>query len=380
MNNFGLDHQSTFTSIVLYEGSSLQVTRMVGDGRQLVIPNVVADGELWGTQAASTFGCRPLEGIEREDSADHGIFWRGIASRLFSYIGRMDAVRENGYGVTAAISRDLDADAVASHARDAGLRDFDVIMPTDALCCRWLAGAPDWLEPQSTIVAVACGDRSIEIEAFVVERTSSRPLVVDRSGGATIEQTGHAFWSKRLVAELRERLIEPPPTALERNPDVCTAIGRAAERLTRERSSFDWNGGLGSRLFAPVRIEISACRRWPETVLLDAAMRPGIDDELRKLSAENADLILVGGIGALWPFAFDSARAIGNVWISSDPTADLAVGAATWAEAAQPIPGARPQRLIIQKSPDVPEEPPADDEPAPQPPWLQGRDAVPIEE
>lgn len=381
MNNFGLDHQSTFTSIALYEESSSQATRMVGDGRQLMIPNVVADGDLWGTQAAMTSGCRPLGGIESAVS-DDAIFWRGIASRLFSYLGRMEAVRQNGYGVTAAISGELDADAVASRARHAGLRDFDLITATEALCCREFGSATDLPEPRRTIVAVACGDRSVEIEAFVIERTSSRqPLIVARSGGTTIEQTGHALWSKRLIAELREHLIEPLPTALEWNPDVSLAILRAAERLTRERGSFDWTGGLGRSLFAPVRIALWDCRRWPEAILLEAAMSPAVDDELRKLAAGDADLILVGGIGALWPFAGDAARAIGNIRISSDPASDLAIGASAWKESVQTVTATRPQRRIIQKPPPSEEEgSPEDGEPAVQPPWLKSQDVLPIEE
>ena len=364
MNNFGIDHQSTFTAIALREESASAVARTVGDGRQLLIPNVVADGGAWGSDAATRVGCRGLDASD----ADRDRFWRGVTARLSSYIGRLAPNRENGYRVIASIASDLNTEAVALRARSAGLVDLELIAPNVALRTRWLTAASAASDERRIVVAVACGDRCVDVEAFVVDGRH----VADRSGGATLTRTGHAYWSERLVAQLRDRLIETPTTPLEWNPAVQLSIRRAAQRLVRERGSFDWDGGLARATFAPVHVSLDGCRRWPETMYLAVGLAPAIEDELEKLSAAKADLILVGGIGAVWPFAADAANSIAPTWSSADPESDFAIGAAFWPEPARSAAFATSSvRLPIECAPA--EETRRDS--SPRPPWLHNAES-----
>jgi hypothetical protein len=56
-----------------------------------------------------------------------------------------------------------------------------------------------------------------------------------------------------------------------------------------------------------------------------------VRDALREFAGPRGpDYIVVGGVGATWPFATDAAAASGRLWTSGDPPADVSRGAAWW--------------------------------------------------
>lgn len=386
MNAFGIDHQPTYTAISLREEEAEAVTRRIGDGRQLLIPNLVAVPDLWGTAAHAGINPQPLYAQGSAEAAAQGHFWGGLTAHLTAYLGRLAPVQENGYRVVLSIGDGLDAGAVASAARRAGLHDLDVITPVEALRCRWLIAPGERPERPQTLVVISCGDLTTTIEACVIDLAPpGPPVILARSAGVQIEAAGYAIWGQRLIDRLQERAVEPLGSSLAWNPSVQLSIRRLVSRLSRERGMIEWDGGLPRRLFAPVRISFEECQGWPEVVAATLRLRVAVDDELRSLSASRADSLLVGGIGSIWPFIVDAARNLGNVWTSSDPGEDLASGAAVWHQVrarseVAATPGARsvwgPTQLVAAGEPvATANEPAADESDQPlRPPWIERRE------
>ncbi len=392
MNAFGIDHQSTYTAISLREEAAEAVTRRIGDGRQLLIPNLVAEPGLWGAAAVAGVNPRPLYAQGSADAAAQGHFWGGLTAHLTAYLGRLAPVQENGYRVVLSIGDGLDAGAVASAARRAGLHDLDVITPVEALRCRWLIAPGERPTRPQTVVAISCGDLTTTLEASVIDLASpGPPVILARSAGARIEAAGYAIWGQRLIDRLQESAIEPLGPDYVWNPAVRLSIRRLVSRFARERGTIEWDGGLPRRLFAPVRISFEDCQGWPEVVAATLRLRMAVDDELRSLSVSRADALLVGGIGSIWPFIADAARNLGDVWTSCDPSEDLASGAAAWHQvrARSEMPAtpratslsAPTKHLAAGEPVAIAEEPVADESDKPlRPPWIERRENLAFED
>src|SRR6185312_6791289 len=80
---------------------------------------------------------------------------------------------------------------------------------------------------------------------------------------------------------------------------------------------------------APLSLSYAQCAAWPECVSLGSALADSVRAALRTLGGGTADLLIVGGIGSLWPFVEKIAAALGPVWCSGAAGDDVAVGA-TW--------------------------------------------------
>jgi hypothetical protein len=65
-----------------------------------------------------------------------------------------------------------------------------------------------------------------------------------------------------------------------------------------------------------------------------SATASAVDRAVAGLRLGGPPLVLVGGLGAVWPFFADAVREVGPIWQSGAPEFDLASGAAAW-------PGAR---------------------------------------
>jgi len=338
MNTFGIDYQPTVTVIALREedGGGAHIAS-VGDGIRAVIPNAIARDGAWGSRAdrhAPVFAASSTGGAWVEEPGAR-LFWGGLYGRLRSYLGRLEPVRRNGYRVAIALqgaNYSTDAHAVAALARAAGFDDIVAIPATHALLCRWLASPVLERGKEHVVVAIVVGEVSTLVGGFQLE-WDSRGLPSVRAASTPLSlEAGQADWNRRLLDLVRKRLNEEPPAGFERS--LRDAAIRYAIRLSQssDNQQVEWREIFEERLFAPLSLSYAECGAWPESVSFSHQLPEAVRGALRTVGSESADLLVVGGLGSVWPFAEKVAQGLGPVWHSGVAGDDVAVGAAWWGE------------------------------------------------
>lgn len=344
MNTFGIDYQGTTTTIIIREGQgAIAKLRAIGDGTRQVIPTAVWEGGLWGSAAVMSGGDAayrvpsPLTGSGAVDGAASDAFWRGLVGRLRSFLGRMAPVAENGYCVVVSLADAPDPEALAHLDRAchrAGLVHPTFIRSADALLARWLAERAG-SEAEQVLLAVAVGDASLMLRAYRVAAEAGRPRVVVAGTPMVLPQVGHAFWSAELLRQVVERTIAPlssAPTLM-----VCDAALEFGARLGRVAPDvvLTFTGPFQRQMLASLRLSRRECAAWPQVAVMSLRFPKLIQQALAELDATAADQVLVGGIGAVWPFPYDALSEVvapQTIWQSGDPLGDVAYGAAWWSE------------------------------------------------
>jgi hypothetical protein len=339
MNAIGIDHGRTLTIISLREGAGgVGSMSPVGDGRRRLIPNAIAGDDRWGSTAfdaaAQDRRCGDEAGPWCDEAAAR--FWQHVCRRLGAYLGRTAPTPVNGYrtviSLTGADFRNV-AGTIESLVRNAGLAEAVCIPAADALLCRWLAaGGPVEEGAERTVVLVAAGDRSVEVAARRVRLYRGEWHITAAGESFSIEETGQAAWLRRLSDEVHARLKEPLPPGQELALRDAALEFVMKFRYAEPARAVEWEGVFRERLFAPLRLTSDECRGWPEVIRLEAELPATVRQALHQVGAAAPDLIVVGGVGAAWPFPTDVAGRIARVWRSEEPTEDLACGAAWWPE------------------------------------------------
>jgi hypothetical protein len=355
MNTFGIDYQPTVTMIALREdGRESLETASVGDGVRTMIPNVVAPGGLWGSGAEKRAGKVSAQAADSAWIEEPGarFFWEGMYARLSSYLGRLAPLRKNGYRLSIALqgaNYSTDAHAVAGLARAAGFDDFVLTPCTHALLCRWLASSALEVEPPRTIVTIAVGESSTMVSAFQIEwRFRIAPAIQAASVPICLEESGFATWNGRLLELLRERSSEPPPEGQERA--LRDAAFRFAVRLEQaaENQRVEWFEMFADRLFAPLSLSYSDCIAWPEAVAFARQLPEAVCNSLRNIGSAKGDVLVVGGVGSVWPFAERITAKLGRVWRSGAAGDDVAAGATLWGDLCE-----HPSGMLLDASPST---------------------------
>ncbi|GIH29433.1 hypothetical protein Aph01nite_77430 [Acrocarpospora phusangensis] len=294
----GVDPQRSRSSIVLRESSGLgtQIS-VVGDGRRRLIPNA------WGGGAT-------------EDPWDPE-FLRGIRGRLSQYLG-VDA----GYRITLAVPLEK---RVLEVCAAAGLTGVGCVDPADALLCRWLSEPVDGAWRGRVSVAVV-GETRTWLASYQVNADQSQ---VRRLPGARSVPYGSGAW----CAELRRMVLDRCGEGAVDPVAVLDGVYEFGAALDPVQPT-QWRGPLAERMFTPLRLSRAEMLAWPSVREVTGA--------LRELEGQ----VVVGGVGAIWPF-YDRA------WRSDAPEHDLAVGAAWWPELAPyfsglPVPAAEPATFTGQ--------------------------------
>lgn len=333
MNTFGIDHQPGVTFIALREGGQ-QAARvaLVGDGARSMIPNRVSPDGHWGSSAVGLPGACSPGGTRGAWIDDPGasLFWRGLYARLGAYLGRMAPVRANGYRLAIALQGDdysTDAHAVTALTRAAGFDDVVLLPSTYALLCRWLASASAREQRPRTLITLAVGEMTTLVGGFQLDWSLRGVPAVRAASLAKSVEAGYRTWNRRLLELLCERLKEAPPEDYQNR--LHDAALRYALRLSQARldESVQWRETLEEQLYAPLSLSCAQCAAWPECVALSRALPDAVHAALTTLGGSAADLLVVGGIGSVWPFVQNIAAALGPVWCSSAAGDDVAVGA-----------------------------------------------------
>lgn len=316
---FGIDAQYSDVCMMLRESAGgRERLAAVGDGRSALIPAAYRDG-LWGSAAALA--------VLREGPAEPGrlLCWRtdpwsapfltGLRDRLASYLGATG--RHGGEPVVCAgpgTPRD-----VAQLCAKAGLGRATVAAPTDVLLARWLHGTPQ--PADGRIVTVACGETWTAVGRYVLERQAGA-LRIETVAEPSVLPAGCAAWSATLAQQVLERCREG--TAAEELLALRDATLECAA-LLRVQSTVEWTGALAHRLSEPLLVSRVVMTGRPEVVRLIAAVQQTVQGLMWR-----PDLVVVGGVGAVWPFLGEAMAVFGPVWHSPYPERDLALGAALW--------------------------------------------------
>ncbi|MCW3096889.1 MAG: hypothetical protein JWL77_2507 [Chthonomonadaceae bacterium] len=371
MNIIGIDYQQTLSVIALREGRGVSApTTSIGDGRRVLVPHAVTAAGTWGSDAlrdASAACYQPLDPVHDGpwlESPAAGLFWQGLYARLVSYLGRVKPNLANGYQTTIALQGDdwqaarsgvqsLCTQAGLSKNDSAGLREATFIPTTEALLCRWLSAPstfapvpnPDSDRPETrkksseelpaeAVITVAAGDNSTLIGAYRVQRDyaghwhiSARPTALQHLS------IGLSAWQTHLLSEVCSRFSEE--CGPDSTPELRDSALDFAWQITQAAADKEltWRGAGQERMYAPLCLTHAECARWPETQTLQTLLPPALNRAAAALGKTvRPDRILVGGVGALWPFAGEIADRVAPTWSSSSPQTDIAFGAAAWRE------------------------------------------------
>ncbi|RYX80671.1 hypothetical protein EON83_27560 [bacterium] len=358
MNAFGIDYGRALSVVCLRDGRGPRArTRLVGDGFRASIPHAVSaplsppaldEPLLWGSRALETkagiAALRPTDSASGPWLEQPGavLFWRGLMRRLTAYIGRVKPLPSNGYEILVAVPTEnltRTPEDVKSLCREAGFEVVTVVPAPHALLCRWMMEAMvmPWGNGSRTVASVCVGDDSVSVCAYrVTMRGTQLPQVTASSRCFSISECGGAWWTTRLLQEVAERWRETPDIGGEMAlRDAATEFGARLSRAA-ENEQVEWEGPLAERMFEVLRLSRRECQDWPEV----APLRRQLPDILRQAGqAVNGngrlDLVLIGGVGAMWPFASEIASTVGPIWQSGFPLEDVARGAACWPEAGE---------------------------------------------
>jgi hypothetical protein len=294
------------------------------------------------------------------DTPEAALFWQGLQDRLYRYLGRMTATESNGYRVVVAISPGEEAEvtsAISQFAHSAGLQDIDVIRATDALMSRFIASptgsrtaaTATSAGPPLVAVAVALGDVAAEVTVYHLSppgATDNAPIFrADRIDALfALLPYGSAHWERQLLQRVGEHLREPlPPNQEFLLQDAAREFGAALRRTVRYDTILDWNGPFCARMHSPLRLRTEDCLRdWPEARKLVEELPERIREAAHVAGVEDGvpDILLLGGVGARWPFAFQAVEQLLEggtaqklqIWSSNTAEEDVARGASWWPE------------------------------------------------
>jgi hypothetical protein len=231
------------------------------------------------------------------------------------------------------------------------------ISTTDALLCRFLAervarGAEQvgaWQEERVAAV-VAIGDDAIRVAAFRITPENDRfPRLQAARGEPSVLASGHSAWADSLLTQVRERIREADsPThqaALQAAREAAIGFGAALGRAG-ESGEIEWKGPARGAMYAPLRLSRHSCEAW-DSVRALSALPEMIQSQSRRLQKAAPDFIVLGGVGALWPFARAAVSELERemdceIWQSDTPAEDVALGAAWWPEIGAPCLAERP--------------------------------------
>ena len=339
MNAIGIDYGRARSVIALREGPVAQACTLLDDGRSRLVPHAVL-GAHWGSRALERGVAPPWA-----DDADlpgpwvmhpEAVgFWKALHSHIRDYLGGVPPGRRHGYEVvvcTEAESPSHAEAAVTPIIREAGWGDVDWVPPTHALLCSWLLEGHR-IQGLTKVGVVACGDTTTRVGAYLVDTRSRQLEIAEAYIAAQPLLTGYSVWERTVRQMVLDHLIIPD-TGVPREWDLSLhrEMPHFATKLARG-GSCKWPGLLQAHMFS----EFSVARRdwivWPTVATLRAELPALLEEALTQLSgAPASQVIVIGGVGALWPFCQDAVAILGPSLEchSRSPERGLASGAAGW--------------------------------------------------
>ena len=348
MSAIGIDFGRASTVAYLCDGEwPVCRWRAIGDGAHSRIPNAADGTGLWGSAAIAadaaglSAGSLNLESVPWLEMPSAQVFWGGLATRITSFLGRVEPLAKNGYQVVIAPQTPSFAQtksAIETLLQRGSIRGLEgaVCVPAHrALLCRWMAESQSRAESRMTVVAVVIGEAMVTASAYEVEFVpGSTPRVLRCGLSHSVTGTGSAWWERSVTEQIVERANASIPAArfLEAR-DAITAIATQLRQGGQE-TSLPWQGPLAENLFQPFEINRRMMRHGREVLTIALQLPQTVRGAWAALGSK-PDLLLLGGSGACWSFAGEALAASAGLdeiptWLSSNPIEDLAKGAALW--------------------------------------------------
>ncbi|MEU5531734.1 hypothetical protein [Streptomyces sp. NPDC020362] len=362
----GIDLQYARSVVALREGRpGAARLSLLGDGRRTLIPNARAD-DAWGSAAAEQLlGDGPATAERllawRSDPWSEG-FLRGMHRRTARYLGLAGTTPALGCHTVVCTGPGTPADA-EQRCEESGLGRPSRIGAADALVCRWLAESDAVPSERATVLAVVCGERWTVLAPYQVANADGQPLL-DRRAADAVHAAGAGAWTDLVAQEVLAR-CDPGTPAHELLALLDAALECAG--LLDAEAVVPWYGPLADRMFTPLALHRDELAGRPEVA--------GTVSEVQALAegaAPQAQLVLLGGVGGVWPYLRDALARLAPVWRSPAPAADLAAGAAYWPEFRGRLPTAAPNTAPAPGDPShasTPSDGPAARGPDDLPPW-----------
>jgi hypothetical protein len=345
MHAIGVDYQRTLAVICLREGPcSTAKIRSVGDGLRHLIPTAVLNEKQWGSAAMLAADPKRLCGNSHLaddpwlDELGATLFWRGLYRRLYTYLGYIQPTEQSGYRLVVSLPAagyELACEQITHFCQVVGLRDPTIIPLTDAILSRWMTEQMLATSGESVVAVAAIGDTSSSVRAYRIHAPSSGyPRILSASRIVSLAETGQAWWIQNILRSVETRLGQSPPPELELGlRDAAIELGMRLGSAAAKQA-IAWAGPLQKHLFTPLQWTRQECTGWPEVSRLANALPIAIRDTVTSIEDRSTpDMLLVGGVGAVWPFARDIAIKLiaqEKIWQSFTPQEDGAWGAACW--------------------------------------------------
>jgi len=334
----GIDVQASRTALALVEASAYSVScAPVGDGQRWLIPHAYT-AVAWGSRAAESVLAESA-GPGRADLADLLFCWQrspwddrflsGIRVRLGEYTG-YTPLNPHTYQLALCAGPSSADASILERCESVGLSGPQLVSPADALVARWMSQTPAGFEGSAVILAVACGEATTTMRCYVADRSGPSPVM--RGGASESFGIGSSSWTAALAAEVLSRCRPGVPAAA-----LLALLDGVAEFGAGLRASgageIQWTGPLSEYLFTPMRVTAAELAERDDVADFTRTIRT---EAKRLLSAHaagrSAVAVLVGGPGAVWPFAGTALSGLGPVWQSREPELDLAAGACWWTQ------------------------------------------------
>jgi hypothetical protein len=328
MSTLGIDYQQTLLSICLREGSYQNACfRFISDGTQTLIPNVIyqdAQNQLWGSKALrnTEFSCLTNVSYWEELSHSNSHIWNHIYRHLYNFLGRIAPTPENNYQLVVAPQAENYSQVAKNIERvclTAGFKSATIISTPVAILSRWVAEyAISEIRAPKIVVVVAVGDVSTIVSAYELYPNTQQSFppfyLTNASSRIHIHNTGLAYWNAKLLSIVSTKLKNPVTAEYNLGMrDAALEFGRYLGKVDRHQS-LNWNGLLKHNMYTSLDITRSQCEVWSEVSNLTLRLPKAIEQALSAIGSKQPDLILVGGAGAIYPFAKDIATKLGKVW------------------------------------------------------------------
>ncbi len=337
-NTIGLDIQSAFSYVMVREGGGNP--QPIGDGIRSWFPSVGSSSDLgsslledatveqqWGAFIGQPGRHTPVASILP--------IWKGVYNRLFRYLGYLEPCLANGYETiiaSSSVNFSKNQTEIETITRRAGLVDTDVIPATYSLLFRYLADPKVLIESQSArVISVVIGEQSVLVSAFFIEAGRNLYRVGRIGEHIALPGIGYFHWVHDL-----NRYLNPSGPADTARPlvpwleAVMEFVGHY--NLHGKPKKQTWHGpGAAQLRYLDLVPSWRVEELWEHIPSADelTTLDTSVQTALQSLGGYAADVVLLGGPGAVFPIE-TRLRSGWPIWRSSQPAMDLAYGSLWW--------------------------------------------------
>lgn len=343
MNSIGIDFQKYASVICLRESNQMKdVIRSIGDGISVLIPNISTDDKQWGNAAIENYLSLTKADLKFDnifDNRDRFLsFWENLYKRIYDYLGYLEPIRSNGYHLTVGTDNFdslQNGENFNSIIQEVGFNDFEVIPSTVCLLCRWIKEYKYDFSDKKNISVIVIGELSTSICSIQISGSQQNTMRLDASSRILkLSNTGLVPWLTKIFEKL-DGLNDGEVSDIQimKSYDAALRFGSELKR-SMEGQTIRWTGRNNnfSKANSPVFTK-NECETWSEVASLYIQLPDLVKRSLNEITAnKDPDVILVGGIGAVFPFGLETVGHLGKSWSSRDEINDIAKGASWFVE------------------------------------------------